>query len=238
MITGASGGIGEALCRQFLQANYRVIATDRFLPINGTVNIAIDLEELVKDATYRTEKLQALRESCDGHLDALVNNAALQITVPFELLALEDFMSSQKINVAAPFLLAQAMLSELRAAHGSIINIASIHAQKTKPNFVAYATSKAALLGLTQAMAVELGASIRVNAISPAAIMTPMLQAGFEGNTDGFAALKTHHPAGRIGTTDEVARLALFLASDQALFINGANLCIDGAIGVRLHDPE
>ncbi|HNC04229.1 MAG TPA: SDR family oxidoreductase, partial [Agitococcus sp.] len=156
---------------------------------------------------------------------------------PVEQLTLESFQISQNVNVTAPFLLIKALLPELEKVKGSIINIASIHAQLTKPEFVAYATSKSALVGLTQALAVEVGARVRVNAISPAAIATPMLQAGFEGNAAAYTALKSHHPCGDIGVPEEVANLAVFLASNQARFINGANISINGAIGARLHDP-
>jgi NAD(P)-dependent dehydrogenase (short-subunit alcohol dehydrogenase family) len=107
----------------------------------------------------------------------------------------------------------------------------------TKPNFSAYATSKSALEGLTRALAVELGSSVRVNAIAPAAIETPMLQAGFEGNPDGLTQLANHHPSGRLGQAGEVAQLAHFIAQFPSRFLNGAVLGLDGGIAARLHDP-
>ena len=239
LITGALGGIGEALCLAFLQAGYAVIATDIRQPVVGSINLAVDLAQLVTDNAYRTERLSVIKGALvNGALDVLVNNAATQILAPIEQLTLANFQTSQNVNVTAPFLLTQALLLELERVKGSVINIASIHAQLTKPEFVAYATSKAALVGLTQALAVELGARVRINAISPAAIATPMLQAGFDGAPAAYAALKSHHPCGDIGTPAEVANLAVFLASNQARFINGANISIDGAIGARLHDPE
>jgi NAD(P)-dependent dehydrogenase (short-subunit alcohol dehydrogenase family) len=118
-----------------------------------------------------------------------------------------------------------------------VINIGSIHARRTKPEFVAYATSKGALETLTRALAVELGSRARVNAISPAAIDTPMLRAGFEGQTQNYEALAQCHPAGRIGTPVELAELALFLASDSALFQNGSIVDFSGGNSGRLHDP-
>lgn len=238
LITGATGGIGRALCSVFRADGYYVIATDRALPDQGNINIAIDLAELVLDAEYRQNKLAQIAKALSASgLNVLVNNAALQVIAPVERLSLDSFRRSQDINVTAPFLLTQALLGRLEQARGSVINIASIHARLTKPEFVAYATSKTALLGLTQALAVELGARVRVNAISPAAIATDMLKAGFEGRPEAYAELEAHHPSGRVGTPDEVAKVALFLASDQACFINGANIGIDGAIAARLHDP-
>lgn len=238
LVTGAAGGIGSALCEVFTQADYYVVATDYHQPTLGHVNLAIDLLRLVNDLAYQQISLQAIADVLpNGQLDVLINNAALQIVAPVENLTLDNFRNSMDVNVSAAFLLIQSFLAHLVITQGSVINIATIHARLTKPEFVAYATSKTALLGLTQALAVDVGSKVRVNAISPAAIATPMLQAGFVGNPTGYACLEEHHPSARIGTPDEVAKLALFLASDDSKFINGANISIDGAIGVRLHDP-
>jgi NAD(P)-dependent dehydrogenase (short-subunit alcohol dehydrogenase family) len=125
----------------------------------------------------------------------------------------------------------------LEVAAGAVVNIASIHATLTKPEFVAYATSKAALVGMTRDMAVELGKRVRVNAICPGAIDTDMLRAGFEGKEHEFRLLEKAHPTGSIGTPDDVAKLAVFLASPNNAFFTGGVYSIDGAIGARLHDP-
>lgn len=238
LVTGAAGGIGSALCAAFVAAGYRVIASDREAPAGDGLGFAMDLGRLATDPHYRQERLAQLRELLpEGTLHALVNNAAHQVVRPFPELTVEDFRHTQDVNVTAPFLLMQALLPALQAAEGCVINVASIHARLTKPGFAAYATSKAALAGLTRALAVELGHAVRFNTILPAAIATPMLQAGFAEDTEGLDALAAHHPARRIGTPAEVAELAVFLASDRARFINGADIPIDGAIGARLHDP-
>jgi NAD(P)-dependent dehydrogenase (short-subunit alcohol dehydrogenase family) len=119
-----------------------------------------------------------------------------------------------------------------------VVNIASVHAQLTKPGFAAYATSKSALVGLTRSLAVDLEGVVRVNCISPGATGTPMLVAGFEGREEALSQLGQCHPLGRIAAPEEVARVAVFLASDDASFIDGAVLDVDGGIGARLHDPE
>lgn len=238
LVTGAAGGIGAALCTGFRRAGYFVVATDVFEPAFGDANIAMDLARLVDDPACRSKFLAAIRAALPGdELTVLVNNAALQIVSPVHELTPESFRSVLDVNVSAPYILSRAFLPELEAARGCIVNIASIHARLTKSGFSAYAASKAALVGLTQAMAVELGARIRVNAISPAAISTNMLKAGFDGQPAAYAALEAHHPAGRIGSPEEVASLAVFLASEEAGFINGANIGLDGAIAGRLHDP-
>ncbi|VFN01868.1 MAG: Enoyl-(Acyl carrier protein) reductase, partial [Candidatus Kentron sp. G] len=140
------------------------------------------------------------------------------------------------INLLAPFFWTQAFLPELAASRGSVINIGSIHARLTKQRFAAYATSKAALTGLTRSLALELGNRVRVNAIEPAAIDTAMLRAGFEGDREGFSRLAQCHPTQCIGKPEEVARLAVMLADEGLGFLNGAVVPLDGGIGGRLYE--
>jgi NAD(P)-dependent dehydrogenase (short-subunit alcohol dehydrogenase family) len=173
----------------------------------------------------------------DGALAGLVNNAALQVLGPAEQLTREDWRATLDVNLLAPFLWAQALLPELEAARGAVLNISSIHARLTKPGFVAYATSKAALSGMTRAMAVELGSRVRVNAIEPAAIDTPMLRAGFEGQPGEFARLAGCHPTGHLGSVEDVAQMALVLIDGQIPFLNAACVALDGGIGSALLDP-
>jgi NAD(P)-dependent dehydrogenase (short-subunit alcohol dehydrogenase family) len=141
------------------------------------------------------------------------------------------------VNLSAPFFLIQAFLPRLAASNGSVINVASVHAKLTKPGFIAYATSKAALVGLTRAMAVEIGSRVRVNAIAPAAIATPMLGAGFADAPHKLELLRAFHPVGAIGLPSQVADLAVYLTSNSSRFINGSVVEVDGGIGARLHDP-
>ncbi len=93
-------------------------------------------------------------------------------------------------------------------------------------------------MGLTRSLAVELGGRVRVNAICPAAIKTSMLEADFENNPQGLAKLASHHPSGCIGTTEDVARAALFLTEAGSSFLNGTVIGLDGGIASRLHDPD
>jgi len=242
LITGVSGGIGGALVQAFFEAGYRVIATDIVPPGNGQgieYFFQINLESLIENENEAKEfydRVQLILKQ--GGLKALVNNAALQIIKPIDELTVNDLMRTLNVNSAAPFFLIQNFLVNLIRANGSVINISSIHGELTKPNFVAYATSKAALSGLTRALAVELGARVRINGIAPAAIETKMLKSGFENKLEKFDELSRMHPVGRIGHPHEVANLAVFLASKSAGFINGSIFEIDGGISKRLHDPE
>lgn len=240
LITGAAGGIGQALCLAFRRAGYRVIGTDRKPVVDDCdVFITADLEALVRDDRSCEETLEGFRAVLEaGSLNVLVNNAALQIKKPAEQLSVRDWQRSFDINVVAPFALVQGLLPELKRSRGSVVNIASVHARLTKPGFAAYATSKSALVGMTKSLAVDLGGSVRVNCINPAATETPMLVAGFAGCEEELAQLGRCHPLGRIADAHEVAQVAVFLASEAASFVNGAAIDVDGGIGARLHDPE
>lgn len=239
LITGAAGGIGQALCQEFRQAGYQVIGLDRPGAEPGACDgwVAADLRQLCQDSSYRQGVVDGVRSQLSQPLQVLINNAAVQVVKPAAQLTAADWHHTLDVNLVAPFLLAQACLAELEAAGGSIINIASIHASLTKPEFVCYATSKAALAGLTRSLAVDLGSRVRVNAIAPAAVATPMLIAGFADHPEQLQQLAHMHPLGRIADPAEVAQAALFLASDQAGFISGTVLELDGGIGGRLHDP-
>ena len=234
VITGHAGAIGSALCRIFRAQGCYVVGVDqRRSAGSADCEIAADLSSSPLDDT-----VAAIRRAVDGKaLRALVNNAALQVVKPVEALQPADWNATLAVNLLAPWYLTRGLLDLLEHGQGSVINIASIHGRLTKPGFTAYATSKAALEGLTRALAVELGGRVRVNAIAPAAVDTPLLQAGFAAGPSGLAALAAMHPAGRLAEPDDVAHAAAFLASDKAAFITGSVLGLDGGIGARLHDP-
>lgn len=239
LITGALGGIGTALCAEFRRAGYFVIATDRR---QGDCScdrfLQVDIRDLYLKPDARDEVAREVRSIVGDHgLRTLINNAAIQLLNKTEDVRTSEWDETLQTNLIAPFLLIQTLLPDLEKARGSVVNIASIHAQATKPGFVCYATSKAALVGLTRVLAVDLGPRIRVNAINPAATATPMLLAGFEGRPRELNELAHKHPLGRIAQPSEIAKTALFLASDDATFITGACLHVDGGIGGRLHDP-
>jgi NAD(P)-dependent dehydrogenase (short-subunit alcohol dehydrogenase family) len=241
IITGAAGGIGEALVRRFAGAGYAVIATDvapRPASLPCECFVQADLERTVDDEGYGARIFAQIREALKARqLAVLVNNAAIQVVGRVEHLGRAEWRKTLNVNLLAPFFWAQAFLPELEEAKGMVLNISSIHARLTKPNFVAYATSKSALTGMTRAMAVELGGRVRVNAIAPAAIDTPMLRAGFEGKVEALARLGSYHPSGSIGTPDALAGLALLVLENGTAFQHGAVLEFDGGIGSRLHDP-
>ena len=241
LITGACGGIGQALVLAFREAGYEVIGTDiNPKPEDLAIDhfLQIDLQKTVLNKTYAETVFNDIKKIVKGQgLRVLINNAATQILGGTEKLNRDAWRETLDVNTLAPFFWTQALLSELEKDTGSVINLSSIHAQLTKREFVAYATSKAALSGLTRALAVDLGGRIRVNAIEPAAIQTKMLEAGFEGNEDLLKELHAAHPAGKIGLPEEVASFAVWLADKTKPFLTGTVVRLDGGIGGRLYDP-
>lgn len=235
IITGSGGAIGSAMVTVFREAGYFVVGVDRHASPEADASVLLDLAAL---ATAEDDGARIMNAVGERPLKVLINNAAVQVLGPVEALSVVDFRRTLDVNVTAAYSLIRLCLERLAAAGGSVINIGSIHARLTKPEFSAYATSKGAIETLTRALAVELGARVRINAISPAAIDTPMLRAGFGESSEAHPAVAAYHPAGRIGTSAEVARLALFMVGDEAPFLNGAVVELGGGISGRLHDPD
>lgn len=241
IVTGSNGGIGKALVKTFLASGYGVIAIDKTATHDeGELEsfIQVDLQKTVTDESYAREIFLNIKQLLNGHpLKGLINNAAVQIVEDIEELDRTAWQTTLDVNVSAPFFWTQGLLTELTSANGCVINIGSIHARLTKKQFVAYATSKAALAGLTRALAVELGDRVRVNAIEPAAIATKMLKVGFENNPDLYEKLADCHPQNRIGQPEEVAKLALAIIDGGMDFLHGSVVGMDGGVSHRLHDP-
>lgn len=242
IITGTNGGIGKALVKVYKEAGFKVIGIDITPQKKESIVdyfFKIDLVSILFDIKKSNIFFNQIKKITDkGKLVTIVNNAAIQILNPINKLSISDFSLSLNTNTVIPFYLIKLFFNLLnKTKNSSVVNISSIHSKLTKPNFIAYATSKSALIGLTKSMAIEFGNKIRVNSISPAAISTQMLKESFIGRADLYRELNKMHPVGRIGEPLEVAELSLFLSSDKARFINGANFEIDGGISSRLYDP-
>jgi NAD(P)-dependent dehydrogenase (short-subunit alcohol dehydrogenase family) len=239
VITGAAGGIGRALVNTFAREGYHVIGIDRKkCRLPHAECISFDLAKLHLWCTEGQEFIKNLQRICGGRVNALVNNAAVQIVKPVAEVEPQDWDQTIAVNLLAPFWLTLRLLPQLKRCKGSVINIASIHARLTKPYFSLYATSKVALVGLTRSLAVELAPPVRVNAILPAATRTRMLMEGFCKKSNSYKEIARYHPLQRIAQPAEIAAAALYLAGDQASFITGATLDLDGGIGGCLCDPQ
>jgi gluconate 5-dehydrogenase len=239
VITGVLGGIGKQLAQTFQENDYNVIGLDirdADAPCCAKF-FKFDLHRYCQDDAYKQE-MEAIFDREIPELFLLINNAAVQILSSVSDIKLADWNQTLNVNLTGPLLLSQFFLARLTKSMGSIINIASIHHQLTKRQFVAYASSKSALIGLTKAMSVDLRGLVRVNSISPAAIDTQMLRDGFGNDEAKVQMLNELHPSQRIGKPQEVSHLALLLAEDKLGFINGANLNIDGGISNVLNDLD
>lgn len=245
LVTGAAGGIGQVLVKELAREGWFVVATDRYNLFTDLFQesenvrwIPFDLESVsLNNGELDTFKSRVLECIPPASRFSLVHNAAVQRLGSFEELSFDDWNQSLMVNLMAPVVLNKIFLPVLSKSSGAIVHIGSIHSSLTKPNFSAYSTSKAALTGLTQSMAIELGNSVRVNAVEPAAIKTPMLEAGFE-TTPGFMdQLNAFHPTGSIGTPKDVSDAVKFLLNSQNTFLNGCVLQLGGGIHHRLHDP-
>ncbi|MEJ2767038.1 SDR family oxidoreductase [Photobacterium sp. MCCC 1A19761] len=245
LVTGALGGIGRALVEEYTYAGYHVIASDvsdKPAELNLGTNvhfILLNLENIAIDEEYSSDFYNEVNKITSGvGICTLINNAAVQNLAPSRTLTRAQWVNSLNVNLTAPFFLSQLFIDDLEKNFGSIVNISSIHATQTKKNFIAYATSKAALSSMTRNMVLDLGNKIRINAIEPAAIATNMLKEGFKGKEDKFRQLEAYHPIGRVGTPSEIAKLAVFLSSNEAAFVQGACISASGGISGCLSDPD
>lgn len=241
VITGSCGGVGRGVVEAFRAAGWRTIGIDRpgQSGSGADVELAFDLRRLAESESAIVELASSVRGAVGpSRVACLVNNAAVQRLGSLGDAKLEEVRETFEVNVIAPLRLVQALLVDLESSSGSVVNVSSVHSTATKPGFVAYATSKAALSGMTRSMAVDLGGRVRVNAIELAATDTPMLAAGFEGRPEAFRELSRCHPLGRIASPLEVGRVAVTLA-DPAIsgFVTGCCMRVDGGVTCRLHDP-
>ena len=234
LLTGASRGIGHATVKLFMEHDWRILTVSRQpfseecrWPSARESHIQADLADLSTiDALAAT-----VRERLpDGKLAALVNNAGISPKGPggsrlgVAETDAETWMKVMNVNLISTALLARALLPELEAARGSIVNVTSIAGSRVHPFAgVAYAASKAGLAALTRELAHEFGPrGIRANAIAPGEIATSILSPG----TDEL--VKAEVPLGRLGTTIEVAKTIYFLCTEQSSYINGAEIHING----------
>jgi len=238
LITGVSRGIGQATAALFRRNGWTVVGVDRLDPSDPLkVDRYLQLDLSGPDVA---EQLGPFIASL-GELNALVNNAAMQIERPLTETTLADWDLVMATNVRGAFLASQVACASLRASGGAIINISSVHAVTTSAGLAAYAASKGALTAFTRAAALELAPDIRVNAVLPGAIDTPMLQSGLDrwtgpdGLSEATQAIAARTPLRRIGQPEEVAEAILFLADGRrSSFITGQTIVVDGGAIAQL----
>ena len=230
LVTGAAHGIGRAITCRLLRDGWRVFALDTDADRLAALpdDPAGGLETIVADVGAPAAAAQAMARiaACGDRLDALVCNAGIMTRKPIEHLTLEEWNRVIATNLTATFLLARAARFRLAAneegSGGAIVTIASTRAHMSEPDTESYAASKGGLLALTHALAVSLGPAIRANCISPGWIDV----AGEVLRPEDHA----QHPAGRVGTVDDVAALAAWLLGPESGFVTGAEFIVDGGM--------
>ena len=239
LITGAAQGIGLATSHKFSQNGYQVLMLDRdrstldekVKEVNGAKALHFDIST-PEAAQY---VVKTMLNSCDG-LKALVNNAGVAEFSDLERTSVQSWRRVMDTNLDGMFYLSQALIPHLKKARGSIVNIASISGLRASTLRVAYGTSKAAVMQLSKQQAVELGEyGIRVNCVAPGPVRTKLAMAVH--TKDIIDAYHDVIPLNRYGREEEIASAIYFLASDEASFITGQVLSVDGgfeATGVGL----
>ncbi|MFO1199396.1 MAG: SDR family oxidoreductase [Burkholderiaceae bacterium] len=236
LVTGAGSGIGRAICAAYAQAGARVIATD--VDLRACEGTLARVRELGADGLAYTLDVTdagaafALAERVGrdaGDVDVLVNNAGVIVREGLDSPRVEaNARRMMEVNYFGAFHAIRAWLPALRRRRGCIVNVASGAALSGLPGTVGYSASKGALKMLTQSMAADLaGDGIRVNAVAPGIVDTPMTDAT-RGDPERLARFLARIPARRVGRPEEVAGPALFLASDLASYVNGVTLPVDG----------
>lgn len=243
LVTGAAGGIGRATVALFAERGWQVLGVDRAefgagFPANGL---------FIQSDISRPEELETIFSKAQEYtssLDALVNNAAMQIAKPLLETTVEEWDAVMASNLRSVFLGVKLAYPLLKAkGGGAVVNVSSVHAIQTSANIAAYAASKGGLLALTRAMAIEFAPdNIRVNAILPGAVDTPMLRAGLGRGHVGHGDLQQRLDnlarrtvSGKIGQPEEIAHAIYFLADEeQSSFMTGQAMVVDGGATARL----
>ena len=232
VVTGSTRGIGRAIAAALAGDGATVVVNGRDEEAsaalagelgNGSTGVAADV------ATEEgCERL--VRQALDAHgrLDVLVNNAGASFTSPAEEFPSAEWDRMLALNLTGPFLLCRQAFPALRDGGGAIVNVASVAAFTTPPRRAGYVAAKAGLVALTKVLAAEWAPAIRVNAVVPGYIETDLVAELLERGAVDRGVLEARTPTGRLGRPEEVARAVAYLASDDAAYVNGATLPVDG----------
>ncbi len=224
LVTGGSRGIGKAIVERFTAEGARVVASSRTAGFPADLTREDDIRKLVD---------HAFRELGEVHI--LVNNAGVYPVTPFQNISAKEWREVMATNLDAPFLCSRLVAEQMiaRGARGRILNIGSTSSLVARPGIAHYASSKAGLNMLTRVLAIELAPhAITVNALCPGVIETETVME--QSHTAEHEAKLRRIPLGRLGKPEEVAAAALFMVSDEAAYLTGACLVLDGGYSLGI----
>jgi 3-oxoacyl-[acyl-carrier protein] reductase len=228
VVTGGARGIGDALVRRMVAEGARAVVPDLAEPLEPVPGARY----LRCDITDRTavDEAHATIEAVEGRLDVLVNNAGIQRVALTEEFDPAAWARVVEVHLHGAFHWSSVALRSMkRQRSGSIVTIASVAGLIGLPGRGPYSAAKAALMGLTRTMAVEVAdAGIRVNAVAPGMALTGLVQQGIDDGSIDLEAMRTEIPMRRLATLDEITNAVCFLASDEASYVTGQTLVVDG----------
>ena len=233
IVTGGASGIGKAVADSFVREDGMVIVIDiKIKNRRSGFFIGADLAD-----TKECERATAESFKQFGRINILVNNAGIQPPESYQTVAELNEHNWDRIldvNLKSYAFMAKYTIPHLVSSRGAIVNIASVQGMQSMPRVAAYGASKAGVLSLTRTLALELAGSVRVNSVSPGTVRTPMIEAAASMESEdlesAISSWGKRHPLGRVGQPREIAQAVLFLASEDASFITGANLVVDGGL--------
>ncbi|KAA9029451.1 SDR family NAD(P)-dependent oxidoreductase [Niallia endozanthoxylica] len=247
IVTGAAKGIGEGIAQKLGEHGSKIIIAD--IDEEDGIKALDRLESMGIEAIFVKTDISNEQDVKDmiqagvqefGGIDILINNAAISLRKSVLDTTLEEWQKVLNINLTGAFLCSKYSIPEMeKRGGGSIVNIASFHADSTIPRIAAYATSKGGLTALTRQMALDCGPlHIRVNAVSPGIIDSgQLIWKDYPNPDEALNQSLAFQPLGRIGTIEDVANSCLFLASDQASYISGHTLRVDGGVFSKMARP-
>lgn len=241
IVTGVASGLGSSLAQEFAAEGAHVLGCDVNDEAGAAVMEGIGVYRHT-DVSKEAEVAALVDEAVErwGRLDVLVNNAAIQVEKELAATTEEQLDRVLAVNLKGPFFgCKHAIRAMLEAGGGSIVNVSSVVALAGDPMLAAYGAAKGGVLAMTKSAAVRYGRDgIRCNAVCPGDIQTPLVEAYFAAAEDPAALraqAESEYPLGRIGQPREIARAVLFLASDDASFITGEALVVDGGVLAEIY---
>ena len=231
LVTGGASGIGAATAERFMEEGARVVVIDRDeQQLNGFIKKHPKLERVIHADVSKPEEIASAFEALDdllGGLDVLINNAGISLRHAFMEITPAEWQDVMDVNLNGVFYVAQQAARRMLASDGGVIlNMGSTNGLRGYHYYADYNASKAGVIELTRSMALELAPNVRVNAVCPGFILTPMQAA--EYTSEMIREFENKLPLRKLGTPADVAALFVFLASDEANFITGQHFVIDG----------